>query len=177
MVRLGNRGWELFPGAACADCQPFPGLRDAFWARLWLRQFKTDPASIYKMRGLVFEANTRRPLYMATTEQVIEWMARLIADGKWHVHAPVLPDTDGTASSESAAPEETDLAEIVSSLSTLTDSPEPPPQLPPEEGSLPRNADEAAIAASMKTASLLGIPFCEECARAALKRAREAAVA
>ena len=63
------------------------------------------------------------------------------------------------------------------SLPAIINSPEPPPQRPQEEGSLPRDADEAAIAAGMKMASLLGIPFCEECARAALKRAREAAYA
>jgi hypothetical protein len=37
--------------------------------------------------------------------------------------------------------------------------------------------DEAAIAAAMKMASRLGIPFCEECAKAALKRSQEPAYA
>jgi hypothetical protein len=99
-------------------------------------------------------------------------MAKLLVDGAWHVHAPVLPKTEGAGGSES---EEIDLAEIVSSLPLSPTSPEPPAAKPQDEGSLPANADEAAIAEGLKMASLLGIPFCEECARAALKRAQEAA--
>ncbi|HEY3627707.1 MAG TPA: hypothetical protein VGL00_15560 [Terracidiphilus sp.] len=174
MIRLGIRGWELYGGPACADCTPYPGLRDAFWARLWLRQFKSDPAVLYQLRHLVLESNTSWPLRSATSDQVIDWMAKLLADGQWHVHAPVLADTGGAAGGESSAAEEVDLADVVSSLPDLPDSPAPPPP-PQEEGQLPRSADEAAIAAGMKLAAQLGIPFCEECARAALKRAGETA--
>ena len=173
MIRLGSRGWELYPGAACADCQPYSGLRDAFWARQWLQQFKGDSAAQHEFRRVVSSSGTSWPLHIATTEQVIRWMARLLETGQWHVHAPALPD--GAGGGGSSAPEETDLAERVSSLPSLRGSPEPPPSRPQEEGSLPGNADEAAIAAAMKTASLLGVPFCEECARAALKRSQEAA--
>jgi len=174
MIRLGSRGWEICRGPACADCTPYPGLRDAFWARLWLRQFKNDPAVLYQIRHMVLEVDTWWALPRGTSDQVIDWMAKLLADGEWHVHAPVLPETGGAASGESSASEEVDLAEIVSSLPALTDSPAPPPP-PQEEGLLPRNADEQAIAAAMKQAAAQGIPFCEECARAAMKRAQEAA--
>jgi hypothetical protein len=172
MVRLGSRGWVLYRGAACADCQPYPGLRNASWARLWLQQFKSEPAALYEIRRMVVEADTWYPLHKSTDDDTIGWMAKLLADGAWHVHVPALPKTDGAGGSES---EEIDLAEIVSSLPALADSPKPPPPKPPDEGSLPADADEAAIAEGMKMASRLGIPFCEECARAALKRSREAA--
>ena len=175
MIRLGVRGWELHRGPACDGCTPVPGLRARSWARFWLEPFKSDPAALSALRHLVLESNTWWPLHKATTDQVIDWMANLLADGQWHVHAPVLPDTDGAAPGESTAPE-ADLAEIVSAASSASDRPEAP-KPPEEEGSLPRNADEAAIAASLKLASEFGIPFCEECAKAALKRAREAAYA
>jgi hypothetical protein len=174
MIRLGSQGWEICRGPECAACTPYPGLRDAFWARAWLRQFKSDPSVLYQIRHLVLEADTWWALPRGTSDQVIVWMAKLLADGEWHVHSPVLPDTDGAASGESSAPEEVDLAEIVSSLPASPNSPAPAPP-PQEEGQLPRNADEQAIAAAMKQASALGAPFCEECARAAMKRAREAA--
>jgi hypothetical protein len=45
----------------------------------------------------------------------------------------------------------------------------PPP--PPDIASFPDSADLAAIAAVMKEAAELGLPFCEECARAAAGRA------
>jgi hypothetical protein len=174
MIRLGSRGWEIHRGPACDHCTPYPGLRDAFWACQWLRQFKNDPAVLYQIRQRILEADTWWALPRGTNDQVIDWMAKLLADGKWHVHVPSLPDTDSAAPGESSAPEEVDLAQIVSSMPAMANSPEPPPP-PQEEGLLPRNADEQAIAAAMKQAAASGIPFCEECARAALKRTREAA--
>jgi len=82
---------------------------------------------------------------------------------------------DAAVGAESgAAPEEEDEAEIVKAAPASRE-PVVRPQPIAEEGSMPRSADEAAIAESMKTASKLGIPFCEECAKAALKRTREAA--
>jgi hypothetical protein len=177
MIRLGARGWQLYRGQDCpGGCEAVPGLRDRFWARLWLQRFKSDPAALYEIRRLAAEAGTWWPLHKATHDQAIDWMARLLADGEWHVHAPVMAEGGGGASGDSAPQEEEDLAEIVSSLPRSSDAPEPPPP-PQEEALLPRDADEAAIAAAMKLASQLGIPFCEECARAALKRQREAAYA
>jgi hypothetical protein len=176
MIRLGSRGWELHRGPACADCTPYPLLRDAFWARLWLRQLKIDPDVLYQIRHVVLEANTWWPLRSATTDQTIEWMAKLLANGAWHVHAPVLRETGGAASGQNSASEEVDLAEIASSMPAVRSSPEPPPP-PQQEGALPADADEATIAAAMKQAAAMGIPFCEECTRAALKRARQAASA
>lgn len=174
MIRLGSRGWELSRGARCPECTPHPGLRDTFLASSWLRQFKTDPAVLSQIRHLVLETNTWWPLGNTSNDQVIECMARLLAAGEWHAHAPSLPKTDAAAPGENSG--EVDLAEIVSYLPAMADAP-PPPEPPQEQGMLPVNADEAAIAASMKLASQLGIPFCEECARAALKRSREAASA
>jgi len=174
MVRLGGRDWEIHRGPECAACTPYPGLRDAFWARLWLRQFKSDPSVLYQIRHLVLEADTWWAVPRGTSDQVIDWMAKLLADGECHVHAPSLPDTDSAAPGESSAPEEVDLAEIVSSLPASPNSPALPPP-PQKEGQFARNADEQAIAAAMKQASALGIPSCEECARAAMKRAQEAA--
>jgi len=176
MIRLGVRGWELHRGPACDGCTPVPGLRDRFWVRAWLRQFKSDQASLFAIRQLVSECNTRWPLHKATTDQTIDWMSMLLAEGEWHVHSPVLHDGGAAGGGDTPPAEEEDLAEIVSATSIASERPDLP-KPPAEEGALPRNADEEAIAQSMKLASEQGIPFCEECAKAALKRAREAAYA
>ena len=170
MTRLGSQGWGVHGGDACPACSSAAGRRDMFWARQWLQQFRSDPAALATIRRLVLESETWWPLHKATNDQVIEWMAKLVGDGVWHAHAPVLPKDDSAGPGEAAA--EVDLAEIVSSAPAVRESPEPPP--PPQEAALlPGNADEAAIATSMKTASALGIPFCEECAKAAaMKRAQ-----
>jgi hypothetical protein len=102
-------------------------------------------------------------------------VADRLARGVWHVHAPARMEDQGGSKSET---EEPDIAEIEQAPAAARSSdPAPRPAAPPEEGSLPRDADEAAIAAAMKAAAQLGVPFCEECARAALQRARGAAVA
>jgi hypothetical protein len=100
-------------------------------------------------------------------------MAALLSSGIWHVHAPAPPEAGGGAASEAVA-EEKDIAEIVQGAA-LREEPAARPQPVAEEGLLPRSADEAAIAQSMKTASKLGTPFCEECAKASEKKPREAA--
>ena len=154
-------------------CKPYPGLRDRLWARMFLLRIAKDPLAAEAIRHALWR--DAHPWVMTKTMGVdaTGQMADLLSRGIWHVHAPPLPDDQGGGVSEA---EEEDIAEI-EQVPAASDGPAPRPAPPPEEGLLPRNADEAAIAAGMKLASLLGIPFCEECARAALKRAREAAVA
>jgi hypothetical protein len=175
MIRLGAEGWELHPGIECGNCDPYPGLRDRLWARMFLGRIASDPLAADAIRHALWCGV--HPWTMTKTMGVdaVGQMADLLSRGIWHVHAPPLPDDQGGGGSEVEAEEE-DMAEIAQAPAA-SDGPAPRPAPPPEEGSLPRNADEAAIAAGMKLASLLGIPFCEECAKAALKRAREAAVA
>src|SRR5258708_1435843 len=125
MVRLGVRGWELYRGAACVEgCEPLYGLRDSFWARLWLQQFKSDESALYCIRDILAESTTPWPLNRSTNDQAIEWMVNLLCNGEWHVHAPVLRDSGGGGGSSSATSEEEDLAEIVSALPAPKDRPE-----------------------------------------------------
>jgi hypothetical protein len=176
MVRLGDKNWELHRGPKCPDCEPVNGLRDRFWATQWLRPFKNDPLNLQTIRRLISENRTSWALSRTTNVQAIEQMAMLLRDGRWHVHAPVLTGNSG-GSGESPDDEEEDEAEIVpaAAASRRSSAAPPPKAAEPEEGSLPRNADEAAIAEKLKLASKLNLPFCEECAKAAQKRAPEAA--
>ncbi len=175
MVRLGAQGWELHPGTACAVCEPYPGLRDRLRARLFLQRFAKDPLAAEAIRHLLWRETPPWVMTKVTAPDATALMADLLSRGIWHVHAPPKLQDQGGGKSEAEVVEE-DIAEIVQAPASSSE-PAPRPAPPPEEGSLPRDADEAAIAAGMKLASLLGIPFCEECARAAMKRAQGAAVA
>ena len=93
-----------------------------------------EPAALYEIRRMVVEADTWYPLHKATADDTLGWMANLLVAGAWHVHAPVLPKTDGAGGSES---EEIDLADVVSSLPALADSPEPRAPWPGDKASLP----------------------------------------
>jgi len=174
LIRLGAHGWEMHPGSRCAGCTPYPGLRDRVFARVMVQRLAADPLALAAMRQVVYGAPPPWTMIRLFPGDTTELMVDLLARGVWHVHAPERPEDQGGGQSEA---EEADIAEIEQAPAASSSSDAARPAPPPEEGSLPRNADEAAIAAAMKLASQLGIPFCEECAKAALKRAKETAVA
>ena len=175
MIRLDASGWELHPGPECEGCTPHHGLRERAPARIFLQRFKRDPFAVETMRHIMARDVLPGPLNRITTDEVTNHFAALLGRGLWHVHAPALREDDAGGKPGSEPEEEEDLAEIVQGAAPQASDQSPRPQPVQEEGALPRNADEAAIVAAMKLASKLGIPFCEECAKAAMKRAREAA--
>ena len=173
MIRLGTSGWELHSGQKCAGCQPYRGLRDGFSARILLQKLTKDAFAAETIRHLLWRQVHPWPLTRITADDATDHMAVLLSRGIWHLHAPALPQAGGVSN---CAPEEEDEAEFIKAAPASRE-PVARPQPLQEEGSLPRSADEAAIAAAMKMASRLGIPFCEECAKAALKRSPEPAYA
>ncbi|KAA6460914.1 hypothetical protein DYQ86_11575 [Acidobacteria bacterium AB60] len=167
MVRLGAHGWELHPGSRCGGCEPYPGLRDGVFARVFVQGFANDALAMGAIREVLREALPPWTMIRLFSDDAVELLGDLLERGVWHVHAPAPPKDNGGGKSET---EELDIAEMVPAAAPAASGAAPRPAPPPEDGSLPRNADEAAIAASMKTAAALGIPFCEECAKAALQR-------
>jgi hypothetical protein len=165
----------LHPGRECGNCEPYPGLRDRLWARMFLQGLARDPLAAIAIRHVLWGETHSWTMTKITGVDATGQMADLLSRGIWHVHAPPLPEDQGGGGGENEAEEE-DIADI-ELAAAASDGPAPRAAPPPEEALLPRNADEAAIAAGMKLASLLGIPFCEECAKAALARTRGAAVA
>ena len=144
------------------------------FARVLVQRLAADPLALAAMRQVVYGAPPPWTMIRIFPVDTTELMVDLLARGVWHVHAPERPEDQGGGQLEA---EEADIAEIEQAPAASSSDAAPRPAPPPEEGSLPRNADEAAIAVSMKLAAKLGIPFCEECAKAALQRAKGAAVA
>jgi hypothetical protein len=145
------------------------------FARAFAQRLVTDPMAMAAIREVLRLELPPWTMVRLSPVEAAELIADLLARGHWHVHAPARMEEQGGGQLDA---EEPDIAEIEQApVAASSSDPAPKPALPPEEGSLPRNADEAAIAAAMKLASELGIPFCEECARAAMQRAKGAAVA
>lgn len=86
MIRFGNSGWELHPGPECEDCKPVRGLRDRFWARQFLQQFKSDTVAMVALRTLLAKDPCMRPLSTMTGDEVIDRFSALLSWGLWHVH-------------------------------------------------------------------------------------------
>jgi hypothetical protein len=170
MLRLGAQKWELHRGSECQDCKPVFGLQDRFLARQWLRQFQGDAIAIRDIRDLLSHEGASGTLSRMTDDELIAQMANLLNYGFWHVHPqPVVVSAGGSsgAGTQAEAPEPE-----ARRAPDRARSPEVP--VPVEEAaSLPGTADEAAIAATLKQASEQGIPFCEECMKAALRNAQQ----
>lgn len=173
-MRLGAHGWGLHAGSRCGFCEPYAGMWDRVFARAFVQQFATDPMAMATIREVVRLELPPWTMIRLFGVGITEVMADLLVQGRWHVHAPVRMEDQGGGQLDA---EEPDIAEIEQApVAAGSSDPAPRPAPPPEDGSLPRNADEAAIVAGMKQASIMGTPFCEECAKAA-QRARGAAVA
>jgi hypothetical protein len=109
MIRLGTSGWELYPGPKCKDCQPYPGLRDSLWARLFIQQFTREPLAYAAIRNLLSQQVRPWALTKMTADDAAAQMAALLSSGMWHVHVVDLSEAGGGAASESA---EEDIADI-----------------------------------------------------------------
>jgi hypothetical protein len=173
MIRLGTSGWELYPGPKCVDCHPYPGLRDRFWARIFLHKLTKEALASAAIRHLLSREVHSWPHTRITADDASDHMAVLLSRGTWHVHASARPK----AGAESNYEPEQEGEDEFTKVAPASREPVGRPQPAEEEGSLPRSADEAAIAAVLKMASKLGILFCEECTKADLKKPREAAYA
>ena len=86
MTPLDPRDFKLYPGATCKDCQPLGMVRDRFWARRLLEQYKNDTFAMTAMRDVLARHATVWLLTKMSTNDVIDHMARLLGQGFWHVH-------------------------------------------------------------------------------------------
>ena len=179
MLRLGAQKWEVHRGSECHACKPVFGLRDRFWARQWLQQFKGDALAIRAIRDLLSNQSTSGTLSRMSDDDAIAQMANLLSCGTWHVHTQAVEAARaggaGAGKPAEAIPEEMVHAPEVRRLPARGRSSER--SMPVEEtASLPRTADEAAIATSLRRAADHGIPFCEECMKASLRNVQPGGV-
>jgi hypothetical protein len=120
------------------------------------------------MRNVLRFEGPSVPMNRLRDEDVIEQVAHLVKSGLWHVCQPVVRVYNVSIAEEPA----------VMPVPRRGASPPPPPFSDVSEpATLPANADQAAIAAAMTMASKLGIPFCEECFKKALRRGAARAAA
>jgi len=154
-VPIGTNGWYI-----CNDQdQPdddyveFRGHEAA--AIQFLNQFRSDPWALRTFKGLLGAVH---PLY--DDDSVFDEMAVRIGRRIWLVRQPTfrLFPSGGTPITGAAA------AFPMEDRQASTPSSGPPVSDPPV---FPSDIDPGAIAQVMQDAAASGVPFCEECARAA----------
>jgi len=157
---------EMLTGSAGASFDPsrrcFGDFRDRSFALGFLARFRSSPIAISRLRSLLNQQTVVGGLPLATAEDVLHGVAILLSSGRvipgerWYARG-------GTASDEKLKG---------------TSQPAGPPAAAPgpaddqeDEASTFDNVDAAAQAAGLRAAAAAGVPFCEECAKAALARA------
>jgi hypothetical protein len=154
-VPIGNDGWYLCDRGDRPDGEytEFHGNRTL--ALQWAYQFRGDYFSLGTLRRLAGDSFPPR-----TDEQIAQELAWRLTSGAWVARRDVVR-TEGGAGARTEAPP----------AFPMGDRRPPPPRAPgpgPEAALFPGDIDPEAIAEAQKQAAALGVPFCEECLRAAL---------
>jgi len=160
LMSLGT--WQLHRATDCRN-QRLGGLDSGSAARLWLQSQQKDSFAMTAIRRVLVEEGPSFAQIRLRDEDVIEQVANLLRSGIWHVCEPVMPVYRVISSSEPAFIP-------VPRRGREPQSSTPPPE-PPTPPTLAGNADQLAIAAVLTQASEDGVPFCEECAKAAARLA------
>lgn len=168
VVNLG--GWQLHRVSNCRSARTLNALEQGSAAKHWLQAQLKDPFAMTAMRNVLRVEGSPVPMNRLRNEEVIEQVAHLVKCGLWHVCQPVMRVYSVLKAEEPAVMP-------VPRRGSAASPPPPPFSDAPESPSLPANADQAATAAAMAQASKLGIPFCEECFKKALRRAAAEAAA
>lgn len=165
MVWLTSK-WKLCRSDRCANCEPMPGLRDSYWSRQWLQQFATDPISMFALRGLLTQEG-HQPVCDLSDSGILDAVVADLSSGALHICGQtvmVVPEASAGPAQPASDPPPPKVERTPAVQTVSKRRPEPAP----EAATLSAHTDLVAVAQSLKSASEHGIPFCEECARAAL---------
>ena len=152
-VLLGRGDWYLCDETDQpeVDFEEFQG--DEALALQWLDQFRYDMVLYPELRRL-FDLP-----WSAEDWEVRQQIASCLARGVWRARRPVEPIITWAAAAKPDVAAAFPLDERRAPTSSRPSAPDP--------GIFPDDVDFAAIAAIQREAAELGVPFCEECARAA----------
>jgi|HubBroStandDraft_6_1064221.scaffolds.fasta_scaffold15811_4 hypothetical protein len=160
VVNLG--GWQLHRASNCRSTRTLEALKQGSAAKHWLEAYRKDPFAMTAMRGVLRVEGPPVPMNRLREDDVIEQVAHLVKSGLWHVCEPVMRVYGVLLAEEPAVMP-------VPRWGAAASAPPPPFSEVPEPATLPANADQATIAAGMTSAAQLGVPFCEECFKRAVK--------
>lgn len=151
--------WRWEP-AAEGEIAP---ISDRIAARAWLAQRAAEPGVMRGLRRLLGERLVV-PAFGIDDGEVLDRVAAWIAAGELRLTTTREAALGSWGDEEEAAP-----------VAAVAPAPEPEPEpTPEEERTFGDDIDAEAIAAAMKEAAELGVPFCEECTKKKLARERAA---
>jgi hypothetical protein len=158
-TQLGYWRWKLFRW----NDHPNPYRNRSDLALTWLSQFQNNPSAMSELQNLLRASATGT--YAPTDQvQILQQIADKMASGEIQACVELCGPvalTSVTGSGEQEAEPD---------ISQLRPTPPPaaaPPPPAPVESTLGPNNDPVAQAQALKAAAENGVPFCEECQKAA----------
>ena len=115
--------------------------------------------------------NTGISLARTSDDQVLQDLAVLLLSGVLHVHRVPARATAWRTAQKDSAPAEPEVFAPRRASSSRGADPQPAPKQVVEDVTFSAETDGAATAAVLRSAAKDGVPFCEECAKAAARRA------
>jgi hypothetical protein len=157
-VELRRERWYLCDWADQPDGEyrEFRGSQDL--ALQWLRQFRPDYSAMNALRKLC----TQQSMISLSDDEVLGRVSAWLSSGRVKARRPVILIAKETGPSEQKPVKESPVFPLESR--ERSSGPAAVPR-PAEAPLFPNDVDPEAIAASQRTAALLGVPFCEECVR------------
>ena len=140
-------------------------------AELVVSELTRDPVAIYRLRDMAFREGLGS--VSLTNGAVTKWVASQLASGRLRIcQSPAqftAPAADpGTTSGANSAPAAAQ-PERPFPLSDRSSKTQKSSGVAPEQSSFPADVQLAALAKTLADAAQSGVPFCEECMKAALR--------
>lgn len=166
--------WDFHPWHRCEALSALTTFPDRHAAFCWLKQFRSDPVSMAILHSVVAEGGPGGSVSSRYgDDQVLEDLSWLLSRGVLHAHRVPPPRTAWRI-----AEEEADSAEAAAfpsrPVTPQAGAVSSPAKAVEELDTFSSQTDAAATAAVLRSAAADGLPFCEECAKAAAA-ARKAA--
>lgn len=163
--------WVIHSGQRCRESDRPWRFSDRQAASSWLKQFRPDPHFMASLRAVLSEhGHAGARFWRSSDEEALQALSWLLSSGVLHAHRVPAPATRGrSAATASASPQAA--ASSPKPTASRTSSASPPPTPVAEADTFSAQTDAAATAAVLRSAAASGVPFCEECAKAASGRA------
>jgi hypothetical protein len=97
------RKWKLCGNPDCSD--RVPELRDRFYVRQWLMQFKRNVPRMLGLRTLLAQEAGHRQLSGMSDEDVIHYLPELLVSGRLHAHALPVGEQARSVTSDGDSPQ------------------------------------------------------------------------
>lgn len=137
-------------------------FRDRSFALNFLSRFRRDPIAVARLREMLRERSLGANISRLTVDQMFAALANLLATENliptFRLHAAA----GSTSEDEKLAP--------VRASAPMSAAPVPASSVEEDEAPTFADNDGAAQAAALRAAAATGVPFCEECAKAAAAR-------